>query len=113
MPFDLDEKVDLTRAREITLGARTLKVAPLSMRQIIKSTAMLPQIGAADSTEKSLDLLVDFVMLGLARTYPTLTRDEFLDSEMTAPQLREAADVIILQAGGRKAEAGDGVAGEA
>jgi hypothetical protein len=104
LPFDLDEKADLSRAREITLGGHTLKIAPLPLRAIIASTALLPQIAAADSTEKSLGLLVDFVLIGLARTYPGLTRDELLDSETTADELREAADVVILQAGGKKAD---------
>jgi hypothetical protein len=109
LPFQLDEKADVSRAKEVTLGGRVLKVAPLRLRDIIASTAMLPHIAAADSTEKSLGLLIDFVLIGLARTYPTLTRDELLESETTADELRQAADVVILQAGGKKAES----AGEA
>lgn len=112
MPFDLDEKIDLSRAKEITLGGHALKVAPLMLRQIIASTALLPQIAAAGSTEASLELLVDFVLIGLKRTYPALTRDEVLDSETTVDELRAASDVILLQASGKKADK-DAAVGEA
>jgi hypothetical protein len=104
MPFDLDERVDLSRAQEIVIGSQKLTVAPLTLRQTIKATTMLPKMRAAEGVDQSLEFLVDFVMLGLARTYPTLTRDELLDSEMTPDQLREAADIVMVQGGGKKVD---------
>jgi hypothetical protein len=109
MPFDLDEKINLDHARTITLGGREFKIAPLTLRQTIAATAMLPKMTAAATVEENLGLLVDFALIGLARTYPSLTRDELLDSEVTAIELREAADAVLEQAG-RKAKPGEEVA---
>jgi hypothetical protein len=102
MPFMLDEKISFDRTLPITLGGHELKLAPLTLRQIIAASGMLAKLNAAATVEANLGLLVDFVMIGLARSYPTLTRDELLDSEVTAIELREAADVVILQAGGKR-----------
>jgi hypothetical protein len=105
MSFDLDPSVDLSRAREITLGGETLKIAPLLLRKIIASTLMLPQLIAADTPDKRIELMIDFVMLGLARTYPALRRDDLLDSEATPAELSDAVDVVILQSGRKKVDA--------
>jgi hypothetical protein len=104
LPFDLDEMVDLSRAREIALAGMTLKVAPLQLRQIIATSRLLPQLLAAENPEDRLNTSVDFVLIGLNRAYPNLTRDELLDSEISTVELRDAVDAVILQSGGRKAD---------
>jgi hypothetical protein len=102
MSFELDEKVDLTRARTVELGGKVLKVAPLTLQKIIKATEMLPQLNnPTASPHDNIDRLVDFVLLGLSRTYPQLSRDDLLESEITVDELRKAADVVIIQAGGK------------
>lgn len=108
MPFDLDPKADTTRARVIALGGRELKCAPLTLRQIIAVSDMLPKISAAASTHESIELLADFILLALRRTYPGLTRDDLLELETTVEELRAAADIVLLQAGGKKADPAGG-----
>jgi len=105
MPFELDTNVDLARARNVTLGGRELKVAPLTLRSIMRVSDMLAgAMGAEPGTSASamLDRLLDFVLLGLARTYPSLTREDLLDSDTTAAELRAAIDVICEQAGAKQ-----------
>jgi hypothetical protein len=108
MPFELDKNVDLSRAMTVTLGRQELQVAPLTLRKIMA----LAEMSDTDDIKKlparaQIDRLLDYVMLGLERTYPTLTREELLEAEITVDQLRAASDVIIVQAGGKKKEAGE------
>ena len=108
MPFDLDKNVDLSRAKPVTLGQREFKVAPLTLRMIIAAAEMEPALKSASTPVEQINRLTDFVMLGLARTYPTLVRDDLLDGEITVEQLKAACDVVILQAGGKKEAAAAG-----
>ncbi len=106
MPFELARSFHHSASLpEISLGSVKLKVAPLTVRQIIGVSEMLPQLSEAQSTAASINLLIDFVLLGLSRTYPSLTREELLDCEATIAQLRAAADVVIVQAGGKRPDA--------
>jgi hypothetical protein len=112
MAFELDKGVDLSRAKKVMLGSHELNVVPLTLRKIIKAAGMLPELRQDASASDNLERLVDFAVLGLERTYPTLTREELLDSEATVAQLREICDVITEQAGGKK-EAAPATAGSA
>lgn len=62
---------------------------------------MLPELSQAASPVDNIEKLLDFVMLGLERTYPTLTREDLLDSEATVAELRSAVDVLVELAGGK------------
>ena len=109
MSFDLDKNADVSRAKPVTLGGKELQVAPLTLRKIIQTAEMLPKLGADDaSTAANIETLIEFVMLGLSRTYPALTKEDLLDSETTIPELRAAVDVVIEQAGGKKKESDAG-----
>lgn len=110
MSFELDTKVDLLRAKSVVLGGRDLKIAPLTLRKIISAAGLLRGITDAGNAlpDEMVGRLLDFVMLGLSRTYPQLTKDELLDSEITVAELRTAADVVIEQSGGVKKDAGVG-----
>lgn len=111
MPFDLDTKVDLKRAKVITLGTRELQVAPLTLRKIIELADRASKENLASlPAQAQIERLIDYVMLGLGRTYPSLTRDDLLESEITVEQLRAASDVIVEQAGGTKEKAGESTA---
>jgi hypothetical protein len=111
MPFDIDEKVDLTQARTVTLAGRELKVAPLPLRQVIAISDVVPNFAALNSGKvgaEAFDPLVEVVWRGLLRAYPQLTKDELLDLPITMADLVAAVSVVIEQAGGRK----EGAAGE-
>jgi len=101
MPFDLDSSVDLSRAKKITLGHREISIAPLTLRRTIKAAGMLPELNQAASPVDNIEKLLDFVMLGLERTYPTLTREDLLDSEAPSRSCGGAVDVLVELAGGK------------
>jgi hypothetical protein len=102
MSFDLDKNADLDRAQKITLGQHELFVAPLTLRKIKQAAKMQLMFGDSKTAEENIDRLVDFILLGLSRTYPALTADDLLDSEATVEQLTQAMTVIIAQGGGKK-----------
>jgi hypothetical protein len=108
MSFELNTTIDLARARNITLGGRELKVAPLTLRSIIAVTDLQPRLLKEAGASEHIDTLIEFVMLGLKRTYPDLTKDELLESEATIDELRQAMVVVMEQAGGKKRDDAEG-----
>lgn len=104
MSFNLDEKVDLKRAKTISLGDRTLHVARLTLRSIISLAELQPKLSAS-TAPGNIETAVDCVLLGLKRTYPSLTKDELLDLEMTPSELAVAVGTVIEQASDKKAAA--------
>jgi hypothetical protein len=111
--FELDEKIDLSGARDVRLGGRGWKVAPLSLRQILAIADYVPKlsaIGVDTLSGERLAPLAEVLWHGLRRAYPKLTRDEFYDLPITIGELVAALPVVIEQAGGRRVAGGEGAA---
>ena len=112
MSHDLDPSVDITTAvRTVRLAGRDFYVAPLSLRQILAIADYVPKLSGLSADTMSGERLMpiaEIVWHGLRRTYPTLTRDEFIDLPITVAELIAAVSVVIEQAGGQKADAAAG-----
>jgi hypothetical protein len=111
--FELDDKIDLSGARDVRLGGRDWKVAPLSLRQILAIADYVPKLSAINVETLSgerLAPLAEVLWHGLRRAYPKLTRDKFYDLPITIGELVAALPVVIEQAGGRRVDGGEGAA---
>ena len=119
MSLELSENLDLSGARDVQLGGRRWKVAPLSLRQILAIADHVPRLSAISVETISgerIAPLAEVVWHGLRRAYPTLSREEFFDLPITIGELVVALPIVIEQAGGRRldiAGEGDASAGEA
>jgi hypothetical protein len=113
--FERAEHLDLSGAKTVRLGGAEWTVAPLSLRQILAIADFVPKlsaIGVDNLSGERLTPLAEVLWHGLRRAHPRLTRDEFLDLPITIAELVAALPVVIEQAGGRRAEAGEAVAPE-
>ncbi len=111
MSFELDDNIDLSGARDVRLGGRDWKVAPLSLRQILAVADYVPRlsaIGVDTLSGERLAPLAEVLWHGLRRVYPKLTRDEFYDLPITIGELVAALPEVIEQAGGRRADSVEG-----
>jgi hypothetical protein len=115
LSLERDESLDLTGARHVQLGGREWVIAPLSLRQILAIADYVPKlsaIGAENLSGERLTPLAEVLWHGLRRAHPKLTRDEFFDLPITIAELVAALPVVIEQAGGTRADAGETTSGE-
>jgi hypothetical protein len=111
--FEHDDMIDLSGARDVRLGGRDWKVAPLSLRQVLAIADYVPKlssIGVDTLSGERLAPLAEVLWHGLRRAYPKLTRDEFYDLPITIGELVAALPVVIEQAGGRRVDSGESAA---
>ncbi len=107
MSLDLDDSIDLARARVVRLAGRDFHVAPLSLRQILAIADHVPKLSgltAENMSGERLAPLAEVLWHGLRRAHPRLTREEFFDLPVSLGELVAALPVVIEQAGGRKVD---------
>jgi hypothetical protein len=120
MALELKEGAETEGLPTITLGGKAYFVAPLLLRQKIANMPLVSralglarkfvELAAAvddsrpapEFSEADFEPLIGFVVNGLRRLYPTVTRDDLLDSDLAPIELINAVPVIIAQSGGRK-----------
>jgi hypothetical protein len=108
MSVDVDDKLELSTARKVTLAGRDFYVAPLSLRQILAIADHVPKLSGITVENLSgerLMPLAEVVWHGLRRAHPALTREEFFDLPIPIGELVAALPVVIEQAGGKRIEA--------
>lgn len=111
MPYEADPNLDLSRAKEVSLGGKTFYVMPVPLRHVIAMSSVIPKmIGVSPEDivgDTHLNLMVDVLMKGLARGHPNLTKDELLELPVTLEELTGAFPVVVMQAGGGPKRAGE------
>lgn len=123
MPLELDPNLDKDRAKTIKLDGKDFYIAPLPLRQVLAMAALLPKLkhlqekppaeAAELFSQESIDPVLDMLVVGLKKAYPTVTRDDLLDMPIGIDEMVAAIPVVISQAGGKPAEAQtEGVTGE-
>lgn len=91
--------------KKIKIGDREFVVPVLSFQGVRKLIRLLKDLGdltgATELTEDQLDLIADIVLLGLARNYPELTREE-LEEHLDLNNFGEVLTIIVGQSGLKK-----------
>ena len=109
MTLELKEGVDLDGARTVRLAGRELAILPFTLRQTIAMSSFAPKLEGLAKGDKiddeKLSAFVDVVRIGLSGAYPKVTNDDILDQPVTLAELVAASNVVVEQAGGRRADA--------
>ena len=107
-----DPKIDCAGAKIVTLGGTEWFVPPLTMRQsrivvpgLMRLMPLLSELQSGDVSamaalgEEQFDALISVVHGALARAYPKLTLEDFLDLPISTPELIGALGVVTQQTG--------------
>lgn len=111
MSLELKAGVDLSGARKVTLAGKDYEIVPFTLRRTIAMAKVAPALEhlskAKDATlsDEELMAFVDVVRIGLSGAYPSVTNDDVLDLPLELKDLVAAANVVIEQAGGKRAGA--------